>query len=192
MPDTSHDLRAPMPAAPIRYLADGSVDWGNMWDSFCVLAADGGPPHRATMLNADERSEVASAAYAAVIAEIVRGIEAVSGLQATAAQSGWVAIACSDNEMAAWLAAAIEQENVSAHSLGATLFVPAGEHFGLKTEIKNVITAVAKTTHYWQQHLPPEVKIALLAERHIRRLRTRLRGWLRADSAPAYSGVQND
>jgi hypothetical protein len=34
-----------MSSAPLRYRADGSVDWGNMWDSFCELAREGGPPH---------------------------------------------------------------------------------------------------------------------------------------------------
>lgn len=46
------DKCAPMAPAPMKYLADGSVDWGNMWDTFCVLAQDGGPPHRPTMLRA--------------------------------------------------------------------------------------------------------------------------------------------
>src|SRR5262245_26888007 len=52
------DKRAPMAAAPIKYAADGSVDWGNMWDSFCVLAREGGPPHRGQLLDAQEGADV--------------------------------------------------------------------------------------------------------------------------------------
>jgi len=32
--------------------------------------------------------------------------------------------------------------------------VPVGEWQDVKKEIKNVITVVAKTTHYWADHLP--------------------------------------
>jgi sirohydrochlorin cobaltochelatase len=39
--------------------------------------------------------------------------------------------------------------------------VPVGDYYTVKGEIKNVITAVAKTTHYWGEHLPPEVKQTL-------------------------------
>ena len=52
MASSELDKRAPMAAAPIKYQLDGSVDWGDMWDSFCVLAREGGPPHRGTMLQA--------------------------------------------------------------------------------------------------------------------------------------------
>lgn len=34
--------RAPMPSAPMKYMPDGKVDWGNMWDTFCELAQEGG------------------------------------------------------------------------------------------------------------------------------------------------------
>jgi sirohydrochlorin cobaltochelatase len=54
-----------------------------------------------------------------------------------------------------------EEENVQARHEGELLFVPVGDQFELKQEIKNVITAVAKTTHYWQEHLAVEVKQAL-------------------------------
>lgn len=30
----SSDSAVPMAAAELKYLADGSVDWGSMWDSF--------------------------------------------------------------------------------------------------------------------------------------------------------------
>ena len=40
------------------------------------------------------------------------------------------------------------------------LLVPVGDYFTVKGEIKNVITTVAKTTHYWREHLPIDVKRA--------------------------------
>ena len=38
------NMATPMPAGPIVYREDGAIDWSNMWDSFCVLAQEGGPP----------------------------------------------------------------------------------------------------------------------------------------------------
>jgi sirohydrochlorin cobaltochelatase len=165
-----HNRRAPMAAAPMRYTDDGSVDWGNMWDSFCELAQDGGPPHRASMLEPDERSDPHSPAYQEVVREIARGVALVSGLEAEPGAPGWVAIRCPEPGMARWLADAICAEHVRARADGARLLVPAGERFELKGEIKNVITAVAKTTHYWGDHLPPEVRTTLAIQEQIGRL----------------------
>src|SRR5689334_8187093 len=64
------DKRAPMAAAPIKYRADGLVDWGDMWDSFCVLAREGGPPHRATMLQPQTDADITSAGYCFAVKEI--------------------------------------------------------------------------------------------------------------------------
>ena len=47
-------LAAPMASAPMKYDDDGSVAWGDMWDSYCVLALEGGPPHREVMLESAE------------------------------------------------------------------------------------------------------------------------------------------
>lgn len=173
------DKRAPMASAPIKYNPDGSVDWGNMWDSFCVLAREGGPPHRGTMLLAPTDADAQSAEYLAVVEEIVRGIHEVSGLAAYAAEPGWVAVEGHSPAMARWLCESIEQENVQARADGHLLFVPAGAHFTLKGEIKNVITAVAKTTHYWYEHLPPDVKRTLAFQEQLSQVTRRLTGWLR-------------
>ncbi len=175
----SVDKRAPMASAPLKYGDDGSVDWGNMWDSFCVLALDGGPPHRETMLYADESSDPNSEAYQTVAAEVMRGIAAVSGLKASPAAPGWIAIECYSPAHASWLCDAILQEHVQARNEHALLFVPISEQFTLKKEIKNVITAVAKTTHYWVDHLPPDAKRALALQLQFASLRDRLFGWIR-------------
>jgi sirohydrochlorin cobaltochelatase len=47
---------------------------------------------------------------------------------------------------------AIVVENVLARREGAILFLPASPRFTLCEEIKNVVTAVAKTYHYWREH----------------------------------------
>jgi sirohydrochlorin cobaltochelatase len=170
-----------MAAAPLKYQPDGAVDWGNMWDSFCVLAQEGGPPHRGTMLYAQEDADTTSQNYHFVVYEIIRGIKAVSGLNAAPAGPGWIAIGCPSASMARWLAEAIEQENVQARSQGVLLLVPAGDTYSLKGEIKNVITAVAKTIHYWQDHLPVEIKQTLAWQERLEELKTRVKRWVFTD-----------
>lgn len=179
----STDSRAPMAAAPMKYLPDGTVDWGNMWDTFCVLARDGGPPHRGTLLVGDPHG-ADTPAYRAAAAEIVRGIGLVSALDAAPAAPGWIAVRCASPGMARWLAESIQQENVDAQSDGALLLVPCAAHYTLKGEIKNVITAVAKTTHFWREHLPPDVKRALAAQDRLAAIADRARAWLRLGATP--------
>lgn len=155
------DKAAPMPAGPIIYREDGRIDWGNMWDSFCVLALDGGPPHRGEVLGAPANPDITSEAYQSAAAEISRGVWEVAELTAVSAEPGWMQIECRSQGHARWLAEAIQEENVQARHEQQWLLVPVGESFQLEKEIKNVITAVAKTTHYWNEHLAPEVKQAL-------------------------------
>jgi sirohydrochlorin cobaltochelatase len=154
------DLRAPMASAPMKYNEDGSVNWGDMWDTFCVLAQEGGPPHRADLLDAPEEPNSNDPRYAEVSAEITRGIFEVSGLKTRAAEPGWLAIETDSPGHALWLQRAIVQENVQAQARGNLLLVPVSQEFTLKGEIKNVITVVAKTTHYWTEHLQGEFKRA--------------------------------
>ena len=178
------DPRAPMSSAPMKYDSEGQVDWGNMWDSFCVLALAGGPPHRATRLAPTGSPDLADPSYARAAAEITRGVTAVSGLPAHSAEPGWVAVECQSAGMARWIAGAIEAENVAARSNGTALLVPVDVGFRVEGEIKNVITAVAKTTHYWQDHMPAEAKQTLAAEALLGAwwagLRRRLSNWRRA------------
>jgi hypothetical protein len=103
---------APMSSAPMKYTDDGSVDWGNMWDTFCDLAQEGGPPHRGTLLRHRDGEDVFDPAYTAAAHEIIRGIREVSGLEAYVANPGWLAVLCPTASMARWLAEAILQENV--------------------------------------------------------------------------------
>lgn len=169
--------------APIRDNADGTAAWDEMWDTFCILALDGGPPHRGTPLRADPESDTESEGYRCVIAEIVRGIGLVSGLRAAPAAPGWIAVECPTAGMARWLADAIGEERVEARATGTTLLVPAGAHYTLTGEIKNVIAAVAKTTHYWREHLPIDVRQALEVQERLGGVRDWYLGWLRRGRA---------
>ncbi len=172
MADTT-SRAAPMAAAPLKFAEDGAVDWGNMWDSFCVLARDGGPAHRPTLLRAPQDADPGSPDYRDAAAEICRAVPLVAGLHAELAAPGWIAIHTPSADAATWLSESITEEGVEARAEGSTLFVPCGEDFTLKAEIKSVVTAVAKTTHYYADHLPSEVKLALKLQRWLSHLRPR-------------------
>jgi sirohydrochlorin cobaltochelatase len=149
---------APMGSAPMRYTAEGQVAWNEMWTDFCDLALAGGPPHRGNLLEPVPPDEVKEDlnAYERVVAEIERGFSLVTGLPTVRSEKpGWVGLACCDEEMALWLLRAIIVENVCARREGTVLFLPAGPAFRLDKEIKNVITVVAKTHHYWREHISP-------------------------------------
>jgi sirohydrochlorin cobaltochelatase len=146
---------APMGAAPLQRDAEGRVAWDEMWQGFCELGLAGGPPHRGTLLEAvaPDEARADSARYDEVRRELARGLRMVTGLPAVLDGSpGWIGLACADEEMAIWLMRAIVVENVMVRRERAVLYLPAGPTFTLEGEIKNVVTVVAKTYHYWTQH----------------------------------------
>jgi sirohydrochlorin cobaltochelatase len=152
---------APMAAAPLVYDGDGRVAWDRIWGvdganaPFCALALAGGPPHRAALLEPPTPAEVAArqADYGRVLAELTRGVQMTTGLPTQlSAAPGWLGVRCAGEAMAIWLLRAILAENVCVRREGEVLYVPAGPGYRLEHEIKNVITAVAKTHHYWQEH----------------------------------------
>jgi hypothetical protein len=146
---------APMGSAPMCYTDEGEVAWDHMWTSFCDLALAGGPKHRPTLLEPASTDEVLVApdAYAYAVAQIERGLRLVTGLPTVLSETlGWVGLQCDDDAMAQWHLRAIAVENVSVRREGARLFLPAAPSYGLEKEIKNVVTVVAKTHHYWLEH----------------------------------------
>lgn len=145
---------APMGTAPMLYTEEGRVAWDRMWTDFCALALDGGPPHRGTLLGPVDPGAVLAdpEGYERVVAEIERGFRLVSGLPTLRGGPGWVGVECGDEGMARWIERAAREENVDVRRQGAALFLPAGPAFRIDKEIKNVITAIAKTHHYWTQH----------------------------------------
>lgn len=145
-----------MGSASLKFGPDGKVAWDEIWTTFCDLALAGGPPHRGTLLEPATEAEVRAEpdAYQRVTEEIGRGIWMVTWLHVLPmAAPGWIAIFCRGEAMAAWLTRAIVAENVSARHEGDKLFLPAGPGYRLEKEIKNVVTALAKTNHYWSDHL---------------------------------------
>ena len=146
---------APMGSAPLHYDDDGQVAWDQLWTDFCDLAMAGGPPHRDEVLTPVAPAAVAADpdGYARVVAEIERGLRLVTGLRTVRGDApGWVGLNCEDGSMARWLAHAITVENVVVRRVESLLYLPAGPGYRLDKEIKNVITVVAKTHHYWLEH----------------------------------------
>jgi sirohydrochlorin cobaltochelatase len=144
-----------MRSAEIKYDAEGRVAWDTMWQDFCDLALVGGPPHRGTLLEPVSPEGVLAdpEGYERVVRELERGIGMVTGLSIVHSDTlGWIGMQCESEAMAVWLLRAIIVENVTVRREGHVLYFPAGPCFQLENEIKNVITVVAKTHHYWQDH----------------------------------------
>lgn len=147
---------APMGAADLKFDENNHVAWDQMWESFCELALAGGPPHRGDLLEPVLPDAIAAdpEGYKRALAELERGIKLVTALPIVASRSpGWIGIQCTDDAMALWLLRAIVVENVSVRREGSVLYLPAGPDFKLDQEIKNVITVIAKTHHYWKEHI---------------------------------------
>jgi sirohydrochlorin cobaltochelatase len=156
-----------MGSAGLRFAPDGQVAWNEMWATFCDLAMAGGPPHKGALLEPPLRAAVEAAPerYQQVVDEICRGVTMVTDLGAYPAPvPGWVHVDCFSEAMAGWLLRAIVMENVSARTDGLVLALPAGPDYRLEKEIKNVVTVIAKTCHYWTGHmwLPQRRRIAAL------------------------------
>ena len=67
--------------------------------------------------------------------------------------SSLVRLQCPTRGMAAWLLRAIVMENIAVRADGTTLELPAAPSYRLHKEVKNVITVIAKTAHYWVGHM---------------------------------------
>ena len=154
----------PMRSAGLKYDADGQVAWDQIWGSFCDLAMAGGPPHKGRLLEPGAQADIDAAfdRYDEVADEICRGIRMVTGLRAyVAPDPGWICVTCHGDAMAGWLVRAIAMENVAVRRRGAILELPVSPHFRLDKEIKNVITVIAKTCHYWLGHIPEDQQRAI-------------------------------
>ena len=147
---------APMGAVDLVYNERGEVAWDEIWEGFCDLAIAGGPPHRGELLEPATRDAVEAAPedYARVLDELTRGLRLITGWPIVRdAAPGWIGLVCPDEEGAIWLLRAVLTENIAARREGASLFLPAGPTFMIEREIKNVVTVVAKTHHYWVEHI---------------------------------------
>lgn len=147
---------APMGAAALKLDSGGKVAWDEIWTDFCDLALAGGPPHRGSLLEPVDPEIVAAdpEGYENVLRELERGIRMVTGLPVVRSSApGWIGMECESEEMALWLLRAIIVENVMVRREGRILYFPASPQFKLESEIKNVITVIAKTNHYWKEHV---------------------------------------
>src|SRR4029453_6882508 len=154
----------PMGSAPLKYDAEGQVAWDEMWGSFCDLAMAGGPPHKGALLEPGNEADIDAeyGRYDSAAEEICRGIRMVTGLRSYMSPTpGWVCVTCLGDAMARWLHRAIVMENFAARRRGAILELPVAPQFRLEKEIKNVITVIAKTCHYWLGHMPHEQQRAI-------------------------------
>jgi sirohydrochlorin cobaltochelatase len=154
--DSYEDVKpVSMGSAGLKYGSDGRVAWNEIWRSFCDLAMAGGPPHRGTLLEPGTEADIGREPeqYGQVVNELCRGVELVTGLAAEPSViPGWIHVDCPSTTMAGWLVRAINMENISGHVDGMVLHLPAGPRFRLEKEIKNVVTSIAKTCHYWLEH----------------------------------------
>jgi sirohydrochlorin cobaltochelatase len=162
----SYEDREPIPmkSAGLKYDAEGKVAWNEIWSSFCDLAMAGGPPHKGTLLEPGRDREIAAEPqrYDEVVDEICRGISMATDLDARPSPiPGWVRVPRLSDGMAGWLLRAIVMENVAARSEGTSLDLPAAPHFRPEREIKNVVTVIAKTSHYWLGHMPRAQRVAI-------------------------------
>ncbi len=145
-----------MGSAGLKYDAEGRVAWDEIWETFCDLAMAGGPPHKGKLLEPGSSREIDAEPdrYRQVVDEICRGVAMVTDLAVKPSSvPGWVGAECLWETKAAWLERAIIMENVSVRSEGTVLELPAGPGYRLEKEIKNVITVIAKTCHYWDGHM---------------------------------------
>jgi len=150
---------APMRSAGLKFDESGRVQWDQIWRSFCDLAMAGGPPHKGRLLEPGRPADIQTnpEPHAAVVHEICRGIAMTTGLEAQASPAaGWVRVRSRDETMAGWLLRAIVMENVAVRARDVFLDLPAAPHFSLDREIKNVVTVMAKTCHYWTDHMSDE------------------------------------
>jgi sirohydrochlorin cobaltochelatase len=159
---TNEVSAAPMAAADLVFDDDGDVAWDQIFgvddpnNPFCELALAGGPSHRGELLEPPLAAacEIEPGKYAAVLAEIERGIQMITGLPIVQSKSpGWIGVQCNSEEMAIWLVRAIIVENVMVRREKDVIYLPAGPHFTLKSEIKSIVTVTAKTWHYWIEHI---------------------------------------
>jgi len=154
-----------MGSAPLKYSPwDGKVAWNKIWASFCDLAMAGGPPHKGLLLEPGLQAEIEAEPkrYREAVQEIRRGVKMVTGLAAYPSRMpGWVCVDLPSRGDAGWLVRAITMENVSAHCEGTTINLPAGPAYRVEKEVKNVITVIAKTCHYWLGHMQPARREAI-------------------------------
>lgn len=141
----------PMSSAPYVYDKDGNIAWDKMWTNFCTLAIEGGPPHRGTKLEFKSDNNPTTSEYQSAKTEVIRAYKLLVPYPVTFTNSGDIRLKLTTPNMAKWFATICNTENVSALHEKNYLVLPLNDDYS-KSEIKNVVTVVAKAHHYWQNH----------------------------------------
>ncbi len=98
-----------------------------------------------------EAIAAASEAYRAVLAEIERGLQTVTGRPTVPSKApGWVGVSCETEEMAVWLLRAVIVENVMVRREGSVLYLPAGPDYQAG-DIRRLVGVVGRAARYFAQ-----------------------------------------
>lgn len=141
----------PMSSAPFVYDEQGNIAWDKMWDAFCVLAKEGGPPHRGILLEHKKQNDITSLQYKNACQEILRAYKLLVPYSTEITPDSWVKVSLYTSNMAKWFAEIINSENVKCNQEGRNIYLPVNDDF-TTNEIKNVVTVIAKAFHYWKLH----------------------------------------
>ena len=141
----------------LQFRDDGRPDWSD--DVAGVLRAGAvrrpaAPRHDGRSRHRPEPVETRSFVDE-MIEEIGRGIEETTGLIARRRREA----GCASVRLQAHGRVDVRDhllENVDARIEDEVLYVPGDAGFDLKDQVKSVITVVAKTHHYWQEHIANE------------------------------------
>jgi hypothetical protein len=143
------------------------------------LGHGGGPPHRGTLLEPATEAEIRGRSREIQVSWRTRSAVASAWcptlrVDDAAPNPGWIDLFGPSTGMAGWMARAIVMENVSARAERQRRAASCGPRFRLEKEIKNVVTSVAKTAHYFVDHIWSGQQRAI-AELFKKGLRWRLR-----------------
>lgn len=166
MVEENKDIKnAPMKSAPLAYESNGEVAWDKMWDSYCYLAKEGGPPHRDTVLKGrKENNDFDSKNYKDAVIEILRAYKLLVPYKSYEKDSkGWIIVKLYSKNMAAWYADIINSENIECKQYGKEIHLPVNDDYSLEKEIKNLVTVLGKAYHYWKLHKTTTEKLLIIS-----------------------------
>ena len=155
-----------MGSAKLKRDADGRVVWGEIWTTFCHLALAGGPPHRGRLLPPVPTGEAKEhpAEQHAVVAEIEARHPIDDGFEDRAQPHARLDRRALLRRRHGRLAGAGDcRRECHRPARRNVLYVPAGPHFQIEKEIKNVVVSLAKTCHYLLDHTRAEQRPSGLA-----------------------------
>ena len=150
-----------MKAAEIIYDQNGNPEWNKMWNSFCNLAAEGGPSHRDNLhrISFPEKNFV----YDETIKnEIARGLRLLNANVKEINNKGEIYIDLIFPNKAKWFRNIIDLENVAAKQKGKYLILPWSGNYKIDKEVKSLMTVWGKASHYWREHRPLQFKIFII------------------------------